>query len=193
MDEQIDDSKISNQYDKKLIIKALKIGRAIIIIFHELCHNFYSYILENYNYNNLPFQTPKKEFLEIQESGFFGELVLFGRIVDEINLEEAFFVLNEENYKTNDLKTFQKNFINLEDVKEIKGIYNYFNKIRKSRNYSYYKTISINTKHRFAEKSPINRSSIQIKMNGNCVVGSNKEINVNSINNFFKKYHRIED
>ena len=193
MDQQIDDLKISNQSDKEQITKALKIGRAIIIILHELCHNFYSYILENYNYNNLPFETPKKEFLKIQEGGFYAELVLFGRIVNEINLEEILYILNEANYMKDNLKTFQKDFINITDDKEIYGIYSGFNKIRKSKNYTNYKNISINTKPKFVEKSSKNPSSIKIRMNGNCVVGSNRKINVDLINNFFKKYHRIED
>ena len=192
MDQQINDLKIENKSDKELITKALKIGRAIIIILHELCHNFYSYILENYNYKNLPFETPKKELLKIQEGGFYAELILFGRIVNEINLEESFFLLNEDNYMKNNLKSFQKNFITLKDVKEIPGNFSCFNQIRRSKNYPDYKGISISTKHKFAEQSSKNTSSIKIRMNGNCVVGGRK-IDVNLINDFFKKYHRIED
>ena len=193
MDQQIDDLKTNNQSDKDQITKALKIGRVVIVILHELCQNFYSYIMENYNYNNLTFESPRKEFLKIEEKGFYAELVLFGRIVNEINLEEVFYILNEVNYMNDNLKTFQKDFINMKDIKEMSGIYSCFNKIRKSKNYQNYKSISISAKSKFIEQSSKNPSSIKIRMNGNCVVGSNRKIDVNMINNFFKKYHRIED
>ena len=191
-DQQIENLNIDNQNDKEQITKALKIGRSIIIILHELCHNFYSYLLQNFNYNNLPFETPEKEFLKIREGGFYAELVLFGRIVNEISLEEALFLLNEDSYMKSSLKTFQKDFITLQDGNKVTGIFSCFNNIRNNKNYSDYKNISISTKHKFVEKPYKKSSSIKIRMNGNCVMGSNRIIDVDSINDFFKKYHRIE-
>jgi len=181
MDQQIENLNIDNQNDKEQITKALKIGRSIIIILHELCHNFYSYLLQNFNYNNLPFERLEKEFLKIREGGFYSELVLFGRIVNEISLEEALFLLNEDSYMKSSLKTFQKDFITLQDGNKVIGIFSCFNKIRNNKNYSDYKNISISTKHKFVEKPYKKSSSIKIRMNGNCVMGSNRIIDVDSM------------
>ena len=88
LDQDINDIITINPNDIDKITKALKIGRAIAIILHELSHNFYSYILEFYNYSNLNFECPRKKFFDLCEE-YYVELILFGRIINNINLEEV--------------------------------------------------------------------------------------------------------
>ena len=178
----------SNCKDK--VAKVLKIGRAIVIILHELSHNFYSYTLEYYNYANLTFESPRKKFFDIREGGFYVELILFGRVINNIYLEEVLFLIDEDNYNK-DLKSFQKDFVNLKGDKKIIGIFDYFSDLKKNEFIIEYKNISIKTKPSPDEDSNKN-PSIRIEQRGNCIIGSQRKIDIDLINDFFKKYNRIE-
>ena len=189
LDEDTYQIETNNPNDKEIINQALKIGRAIVIILHELSHNFYSYILEYYNYANLSFESPRREFLDIREGGLYVELILFGRNVNKINLEEVLFLLNEDNYNK-DLKSFQRDFVNLHENKEINGAFKYFAGLISNEEFQNYKNFSIRAKPNLNQYSNKN-SSIKIRLGGNCVIGSQRKINFKMINDFFEKYHRI--
>ena len=188
LDEDIHQIETNNPKYKEIINQALKIGRAIIIILHELSHNFYSYILEYYNYANLSFESPRREFLDIREGGIYVELILFGRNVNKINLEQVLFLLNEDNYGK-DLKSYQRDFVNLQENKEIKGTFNYFDVLITNEEFKNYKNFSILAKPNLNQYK---NSSIKIRLGGNCVIGSKRKINYEMINDFFEKYHRID-
>ena len=115
--------------------------------------------------------------------------MLFGKIFNEITLEEALYILNIDNYKK-ELNDFQRDFMNLndEDLK-IKGIFEKFNIISENKNFDEMKTTSINTK-----KNPntfYKDITIEIPTRTNCVLGSYRGItadNINAANELFKKY-----
>ena len=181
--------KIKSNYKDK-VAKVLKIGRVIVIILHELSHNFYFYTLEYYNYANLTFESSRKKLCDIDEVGFYAELILFGRVINNINLEEVLFLIDEDNYNK-DLKNFQKDFVNLKGDKKIIGIFDYFNDLKKNEFIIDYKNMSIKTKSSPDEDSYKN-PSIRIEQRGNCIIGSQRKIDIDLINDYFKKYNRIE-
>ena len=181
--------KIKSNYKDK-VAKVLKIGRVIVIILHELIHNFYFYILEYYKYAKLTFESSRKKLCDIDEWGFYAELILFGRVINNINLEEVLFLIDEDNYNK-DLKSFQKDFVNLKEDKKIIGIFDYFSDLKKNEFIIDYKNMSIKTKPSPDEDSNKN-PSIRIEQRGNCIIGSQRKIDIDLINDYFKKYNRIE-
>ena len=96
---------------------ALKIGSLVNTGNHETGHNFFStkFFMGNCQTS---LETPRKNSLEFAEGGSYIELALFGRILEEITLEQALFIINEKNYKKNYLK-FQEDFnkIKIDDLK----------------------------------------------------------------------------
>ena len=68
---------------KTMVDNALNIGRTISIIFHEINHHIYSYLLYFYNGVNYFFETPRESKLgELKEGAFYMEIILFGRIIE---------------------------------------------------------------------------------------------------------------
>ena len=67
--------------------------------------------------------TPRKNSLEFAEGGSYIELALFGRILEEITLEQALFLINEKNYTKTYLQ-FQEAFnkIKTDDLK-VEGVF----------------------------------------------------------------------
>lgn len=101
---------------------ALKIGSLVNTGNHETGHNFFSirFYMENCQTTIV---TPRKNSLEFSEGGSYVELALFGRILEEINLEQALYILNEKNYNKTYLQ-FQEGFnkIKIDDLK-VDGIF----------------------------------------------------------------------
>ena len=123
------DVTILSYYQKKLFSLVLKTGIIIVIIFHEINHNIYSLYFD-YNNNNIPLLTPRKEEIDKDESGNFIELLLFGRIIKTLNVQESLYILNENNYDKN-LSDFLIGFNQLNDNDLFGGkIYNEFNILR---------------------------------------------------------------
>ena len=187
----LEEKEISKNLSKKEITDILKIGRIIVITIHEINHNVYSYILHFFNYLNLSFETPrKKNVYEIREGGLYIELILFGKIINEITLAEICYILNIDNYKKS-LTEFQKGFMNLKkDDLKINGIFSNFNQIIDIENFGEIRNITIKTKN--LSYINLKDTKITIPMRRNCVLGSHREINIEPINDFFKKYHKIE-
>ena len=73
-------------------------------------------------------KTPKKQkFDGKKEGGNYFELLLFDKTFDSMNLREALFILNEENYDKS-LTEFKKDFENINNnYLKIKGIFSGFN------------------------------------------------------------------
>ena len=120
-------SKITKE--QQLAQKALINGSIVIIYYHELNHNFHNYFYFSQNgYESL--KTPRKKEEMQREGGYNMERILFGKIVNELTLGQAFYVLNEKNYSklVNEFRNefimlkiedFQKNAI-FEEYKKLK-------------------------------------------------------------------------
>ena len=187
----LDEKEILKNLSEKEIKDILKIGTIIVITVHEINHNIYSYILHFFNYLNLSFESLRKQKIyDIREGGFYIELILFGKIINEISLEEVLYILNIDNYNKS-LTEFQKDFMNLkqEDIK-IKGIFSELNKIIERENFENIRNISIKTK--YVSNHSMKDIKIDVPMRRNCVLGCHREINIEKINDFFKNYHKIE-
>ena len=108
--------------NKKLISKALINGAIVEIHFHELNHNFhnYYYCLQN---GNETLKTPRKIELDERESGNNMEIILFGRVLNELTLRQALYILNEKNYNKS-LYQFREDFLKLKkDYCECEGAF----------------------------------------------------------------------
>ena len=149
----------NNNENKKLVEDALKIGRIISIIFHEINNIIYSYLLYFYNNINYSFQKQKKiKISEFKERGFYMEYNLFGRIIESLNLKEAMYIMNIDNYNK-DIKKFQKDFINLNGKSNINGVFSKFNVINQFDNYDSIKSCIIKTKN-ITKINPLENISI---------------------------------
>ena len=133
---------IINDNDRQLVEDALKIGKVILIIFHEIYHNIYSYLLYFFNNINYSFQAPRKSKVsEFQEEGFYIENLLFERIIESLNLKEVLYIMNIDNYNM-DINKYQKGFTlktflnsTLKGKSNINGVFSKFNAINKFSNY----------------------------------------------------------
>ena len=54
------------------------------------------------NNARLPITTPRKNSLEFAEGGCYMEFALYGRIIETLNIQQALYIMNENNYN----KTF---------------------------------------------------------------------------------------
>ena len=118
--------------EEKLIelIKDLLYTAALVKTnFHETNHNYYNnyYFISNCT---IPLKTPRRENVNIRESGRHLELLLFNRIMHRINISEALYILNEKNYEKN-VNDFSEDFNELkkEDL-NIVGVFAEFNSIK---------------------------------------------------------------
>ena len=170
---------------KSMVEDVLKIGRVIAIILYELNHNLYSYLLNFYNSISYTFQTPKKnKICEFREGGYYMEFLLFGRIIENLTLEEAMFLMNVDSYNK-DLKTFNEEFSNLNGNFNINGVFSKFNCVKAFANYDGIKETSINIRG-MAKNSFLRKISIDIKKRKNCVLGINRNFDIKAFNEFFK-------
>ena len=119
---------------------------------HEIGHNFVNieFFMENCM---ISIETPRKKSLEIDdcEGGKYIEFALFGGILKEIKLDEALYILNEENYDQSYLE-FQYGFNNISPENlVVKGTFESLcQKIQLNQNYINYSKkvfIATNTSH----------------------------------------------
>ena len=115
--------------EEKTISKALLNGSFVVIIDHELNHNFHNYYYMTQNGKESIKTTRKKEFAE-REGGDNIERVLFGRVMNELTLRQALYILNEKNYSKS-LNQFREEFLALtkEDC-ECQGIFEEYSKLK---------------------------------------------------------------
>ena len=91
----------------------LKQGLIILNGNHEFGHNFVNINFFNEN-ARIIIATPRKNTLEISEGGTYIDYALYGRILKFINLKQALYLMNEDNYDKTFLE-FQKGFNNIQD------------------------------------------------------------------------------
>ena len=89
----------------------LENGVIVAIIFHEFGHSINAVIsfIENRLKLN---ETPRKKYLKIMEGGYYLELLLFGRVIKNLTLGEALYILNTKNYQKS-LDDFRNGFMKL--------------------------------------------------------------------------------
>ena len=121
----------------ELLEKILYTSGIIKTNFHELNHNFYNmfYYYEN---GNIPLKTPRKDGLEFREGGRAMELLLFGKIIHSLNIKQALYILNENNYNK-DIYQFKEDFEKLYQASEnindyiISGEFSEYNSINNNK------------------------------------------------------------
>ena len=105
----------------KLEQKLLREGLIINISNHEIGHDF---VMDHFFMENarIPIETPRKKTLDA-EGGYYIEYALYGRRLESINMEQALYILNENNYNKTYLE-FQEGFNNIkkEDLK-LEGVF----------------------------------------------------------------------
>ena len=70
---------------------------------------------------------PRQKYLKINEKGFYIELALFGKFINELSYEESLYILNLKNYEKS-LEDFKKGFESLEEEDLIiNGPFQYLN------------------------------------------------------------------
>ena len=124
---------ISDREIIELLEKILYTSGIIKTNYHELNHNFYNmfYYQEN---GNIPLKTPRNKNFPMREGGRIMEKLLFGKIIENINIIEALYILDENNYKK-DIYQFKKDFENLTGIEakkehhSINGEFSEFNSI----------------------------------------------------------------
>ena len=118
-------------------------------------------------------------------------MILFGKIINVISLEEILYLLNIDNYDK-DLKTFQYDFLHINNTHlDIKGPFKDFNKIKNFKNYKEIKNISIIVKKSLKQNS-LKNITIQVPERRNCVLGTHRKVKTQLINDFFINYHKIK-
>ena len=95
---------------KSLIREALKIGSFIDVIIHEINHFVYALLFMSDKFKTNSFQTPRKKKLsDIREGRYYLELLLFGKIINNLSFKEVLYLLNKNNYDKS-LKDFKNGF-----------------------------------------------------------------------------------
>ena len=119
----------------KLIKELLYIAAIIKTSIHETNHNFYNYYYFSTN-SSIPLKTPRKKEFDLRESGRFIELLMFNQVLHRINLSQALYILNENNYNKT-VNEFNEGFNLLKDDDlKIEGTFKEFNLIREYENFS---------------------------------------------------------
>ena len=117
------DYKMREELETRNIDKRIKkfIKKAIMIVNmeHEFGHSHGGFLFF-YDQKNNYFDSPKakiilkeKEEVITDEGGYLFEYILYGRKIEGINLKEAIYINNLDNFSKN-LKQFRDDFINLE-------------------------------------------------------------------------------
>ena len=96
-----------------------KVGLTVVNGFHEISHTNQNLIFYKGNDTKL-LNTPEREGLG-KEGGNSLEYLLFGKLIQDIDLFQSLYILNENNYKQS-LEKFKENFENIHKiVKETDG------------------------------------------------------------------------
>ena len=90
-----------------------KVGLTIPNCLHEINHTNQILIFFKGSDKNL-INTPERQGFEIEE-GENLEILLFGEIMQDIDLFQSLYILNEKNYEQ-DLESFRKNFRNIKNI-----------------------------------------------------------------------------
>ena len=144
--------------DEELINKALTNGAIVAINEQEINHNFHNYYYFSKN-GNETLRTPRKFDLNGREDGNNMAKILFGKVLNNLTLKQALYILNEKNYEKS-LNQFSKEFLELkEEHCKSEGIFKeYFNKIFNVKELSDYMAINFKS-----NKNKIGYISIKLK------------------------------
>ena len=105
----------SNLYESEVCV----IASYIIIIFHEFSHYTRIYIYKTTGDSKY---RKSIDLCQYKDIGEYFETLLFGKILLNINLLQALYILNEKNYSKN-YETFKEEFLKCEGDDNIKIIY----------------------------------------------------------------------
>ena len=121
-DKLIKDSNLYDAIEYKIKSEILNTASYISIELNEIFHLF-NCIPYYENNCSLSIKTPRKKYLEDCEGGHYLEYLLFDMVLNELNLAQALYILNESNYDKS-LIEFKIGFNNL-DIKDlkIKGVF----------------------------------------------------------------------
>ena len=100
--------KVSGYGCKKSELKLLREGLIINISHREIGHNFINY---NFYMENARIPNVKKNNLD-GDYRYYVEYILYGKILESINIQQALYLLNEKNYDKTFLE-FQEGFNNI--------------------------------------------------------------------------------
>lgn len=148
----------------------LKYGLSVLGSIHEIGHNITNnmYYLSNCTKE---IDTPRNKNIDQKEGGEYMELIFFGKVIDLLNINQACFLLNENNYNKTCFD-FQKDFEELkkEDLIITNGIFKEeFQKISIEKNFS------LDNKYIKAKKSKYDEPYIYCNIK-NDVIGKKKII-----------------
>ena len=150
-----------------------------MIVIHEINHSIYSLLFFMFGGYRLSFQTPRKKKLsEIREGGKYLELILFGKVINNISLKESFYLLNNKNYSKS-VKEFKNGFLDLNEKDLIiDGTYSRFNGILNSDEFTQ-NNISITVKN-----SKIKLLDSYIEINTDNCTCIHRNIDINALKKF---------
>ena len=81
-------------------------------------------------------KAPRKKDISLRESGRFIELLMFNQVLHRINISQALYILNENNYNKT-INEFNEGFNLLKDDDlKIEGVFHEFNLIREFEKFS---------------------------------------------------------
>ena len=98
----------------------------VALIYHEYRHaiNVVISFMEN-KLNSI--NSPRKKFLKFKEGGYYIEMALFGRVIQNLSYGEVLYILNKDNYSKS-LNDFRNGFMELSQKDlDIKGPFNDLN------------------------------------------------------------------
>ena len=137
--------------ENQTIVKFINKSILLVNIQHEFGHTHRTFLFF-INYNNISFDSPlvklklkqDDDFIDIEEGGHLFEYLLYNRIVDDVNLKEAVYINNINNYSKS-LNDFRNGFIELDKIslenvlkdqsnnnEEILNIYNVYKQLSKN-------------------------------------------------------------
>ena len=132
--------------ENSLLLSGFMTGEIIKSGIHEINHDMYN--IYYYHSNGIiSLKTPRKMIKnkELRESGREIETIMFGSEVASINIKQALYILNENNYNKG-IIDFQKGFIELNDQDlDIEGEFKDFNQIKNSQFFNSPVDFSIST------------------------------------------------
>ena len=145
--------KIKN--DIKLVNQSLLYSSLVVINLHEVNHNFHNYIIF-FKYGEAILKSSRKIFMLEREGGNNMEKMLFGKVLKNLNLKQALYILNE-NYYNKSLYQFQNDFLLLkEDDCKCEGIFEEYSKINLKDDEEIFDNITIRLKANSCNKKLIN-------------------------------------
>ena len=111
---------------KIILYDCLYSGKIVKVFLHELNHEFYNFYFYHSN-GSIPLSTPRKQKIKKRGSGKYFEILFFKESIKKINLNQALYILNRNNYDKT-LSEFSKDFqFPKENDLKLEGEFSYIN------------------------------------------------------------------